>query len=141
MEFLLYLSPIGHSLLRDLVSAKFHIHENTLRCKKSKWLGYTETPNKFVICTNNIKNGGYDLRYYVNETMYHEAVHAAQICQGAKPLGIQKKDMPLPPNKIQDIKNSVDAVNDPRIRDREHEAYYFEDKPTRIRHLIRKYCF
>ena len=141
MEFLLYLSPQGQQLIQDLISAKFHIHENVGMCKSSNTFGYTTGKNKFVVCTNNIKNGGYDLHFYINETVYHESVHAAQMCNGYKTLGIKKQNMPLPANKLQDIRNSVKAVNDYSVIGREHEAYYLEDKPEKVRYYVRKFCF
>ena len=141
MEFLLYLSPQGQQLIRDLISAKFHIHENVGLCKNPTNFGYTDLPNKFVICTKNIKNGGYDIHHYVNETVYHEAVHAAQICKGTTVLGLAKETMPLSWNKLQDIKNSLNSTRNYSAIHAEHEAYYFEDKPEKVRYYVQKFCF
>ena len=69
--------------------------------------GYADNPNKFVICTNNIRNGGWDMKHYISETVYHEAVHAAQMCNSNEPIGIPKTLMPLPWNKLKDIENSA----------------------------------
>jgi hypothetical protein len=139
MEFLLYLNPQGQQLIRDLISAKFHIHENVGLCQNNQVFGYTSTPNKFVICTKNIKKSGLNLRQYIKETIYHESVHAAQICNRNSPLGISAKTMTLPWNKEQDIKNSLSVSNS--TQQREREAYYFEDKPDQVRTFVRKYCF
>jgi hypothetical protein len=141
MEFLLYLSPQGQQLIRDMISAKFHIHENVGLCRNDQVFGYTDTPRKFVVCTKNIKNGGWDMNHYVSETVYHEAVHVAQICNGSEPLGLSAKSMPLPSNKLQDIRNSVNTTKSYKALQREHEAYYFEDKPNQVRYYVRKYCF
>jgi hypothetical protein len=140
MEFLLYLSPQGQQLIRDLISAKFHIHENVGLCNDNITFGYVDFPNKFVVCTKNIRNQGYDLRHYVSETVYHEAVHAAQICKGGN-LGLTTKQTPLPWNKLQDVKNSVQATQNYGAEHREREAYYLEDKPSKVRHYVRKFCF
>ena len=141
MEFLLYLSPQGQQLIRDMISAKFHIHENIGLCRRGNIFGYTDVPRKFVVCTKNIKNGGWDMEQYVSETVYHEAVHAAQLCNNSEPLGISAKTMPLPWNKLQDVKNSVNTTNSYKGKQREHEAYYFEDKPEQVRYYVKKFCF
>ena len=91
MEFLLYLSPQGQQLIRDLISAKFHIYENVGLCRGSKIFGYVQDPNRFIVCTKNIVNNGWDPHRYIGETVYHEAMHAAQICNGSKSLGIGKE--------------------------------------------------
>ncbi len=139
MEFLLYLSPQGQQLIRDLISAKFHIHENVGLCRNNQVFGYTTTPNKFVICTENIKRSGFDPHHYIGETVYHEAVHAAQMCNKNTPFGISTKSLPLPRNKEEDIKKSLSLSNTDRQRER--EAYFFEDKPDRVKFLVKKYCF
>jgi hypothetical protein len=139
MEFLLYLSPQGQQLIRDLISAKFHIHENIGLCRNNQVFGYGSYPNKFVICTKNIRNSGHDPYFYVEETVNHESIHLAQFCNKNKPLGIPTKVMPLPWNKLQDIKTSL-AISY-TDRQREHEAYFYEDKPEEVRYFVKKYCF
>jgi hypothetical protein len=139
VEFLLYLSPQGQQLIRDLISAKFHIHENVGLCQKHQIFGYTSTPNKFVVCTKNIVNSGFDPNHYVGETVYHEAVHAAQMCNGNSPFSNSAKSYPLPWNKEEDIKKSLSVSNGGQQKER--EAYFFEDKPDKVRQLVKKYCF
>jgi len=139
MEFLLYLSPQGQQLIRDLISAKFHIHENVGLCQNKKVFGYTTLPNKFVICTQNIEKSGFDPHRYVEETVYHEAVHAAQMCNGNIPFQTSAKTLPLPWNKEEDIKKSMSLSK--TNRQREREAYFYEDKPDKVKYLVKKYCF
>ena len=141
MEFLLYLSPQGQQLIRDIISARFYIQENVGLCRNKQIFGHADTPREFVVCTKNIKNGGWNMKHYVSETVYHESIHAAQICNGDKPLGISKKYMPLSSNKLQDIRNSIIATKNYNSGMKEHEAYYFEDKPTQVRYYVRKFCF
>ena len=141
MEFLLYLSPQGQQIVRDMISAKFHIQENVGLCQNNQVFGYTDIPRKFVVCTKNIKNGGWNMQHYISETVYHEATHAAQICRGNEPLGLSAKSMPLPSNKLQDIRNSVNTTKSYKAVQKEHEAYYFENKPTQVRYYVRKFCF
>jgi hypothetical protein len=139
MEFLLYLNPQGQQIIRDLISAKFQVNENIGLCRTKNIFGYTAVPNKFIICTKNIKNGGWDMNRYIPETVYHEAFHATQICNGNQPLGISKKYMPLPSNKLKDVQNSFNVVSG--SLQKEHEAYYFEDKPDKVVYYVRKFCF
>ena len=140
MEFLLYLNSEGQQLIRDLISAKFHIHENIGLCSKGNIFGYANKPNKFIICTNNIKNLGYDPYFYVNETVYYEATHAAQICKRGN-LGIPKSKMPLSWNKMEDIKNSIKATGNNGSEMKEHEAFWLENKPKQVRYYVKKFCF
>ena len=132
---------MGQQLIRDMISAKFHIHENIGLCKNNQVFGYTDSPRKFVVCTKNIKNGGWDLNHYVSETVYHEAIHAAQLCNRNQPLKVSAKSMPLLTNKLQDIEKSVNISGGYSAKQREHEAYYFEDKPEKVRFYVRKFCF
>jgi hypothetical protein len=149
MEFFLYLTPVGNQIISSLAKAKYKIQENIEFCRdNTRTFGYLEyDKKKFVVCTSNIKNGGWNLKHYVNETVYHEAVHAAQQCKsknisgifGPNPIGIPKSNMPLPPNKLEDIKNSS-SIFRMNSSSREHEAYYLEDKPNKVLHYVEKYC-
>jgi hypothetical protein len=149
MEFLLYLTPIGNQIINNLAQAKFKIQENTQICRNEKDVfGYLEqSTNKFVICTSNIKNGGWNLNRYVNETVYHEAVHAAQDCKskgigrvfGNSTLGIPKKSMPLSSDKLNEVKKSSSIFN-LGSTSREHEAYFLENKPEKVLYYVKKYC-
>jgi len=145
MGFLLYLTPIGYSIIQDMIAANIQVRENVGYCRNSDLFGYADHPNKFVICTNNIRNQGYNPYVYVNETIYHEATHVAQMCKGnqkvTRLIGIPKKQMPLPWNKLQDIKKSMLATKNKATADIEHEAYYLEDKPEKVQYYVRKYCF
>jgi len=140
MEFLLYLNSHGKQLIHDLISAKFHIHENIGFCQNNVSFGYTVLPNKFVICTKNIKRQGYDPYFYINETVYHEAVHAAQICKGSA-LGLSVKQTPLTPDKLQNVRDSINATKNYSSEHEERESYYLEDKPKQVRYYVRKFCF
>lgn len=142
MEFLLYLNLQGRQIIHDLISAKFHIHENVSRCKSHGILSYVESPNKFVICTENIKRSNLNLNKHIPESVYHEAIHAAQICNNHEPLGIPLKVMNLSRNKFENVIQSVKIFpNSYKVHQKEHEAYFFEDKPEKVRSYIRKFCF
>lgn len=97
----------GQQIIRDLISAIFHVHENAGICNIINVFGYTDLPKKLVICAENIRNSGWDMKRYINEGVVPEAFHAVQICNKNEPLGIIAKTMPLPTNKLQDVKNSA----------------------------------
>lgn len=139
MEFLLYLTPQAQDILNQLYKAKYSVVENVGYCRSVKnMFGYTDYGKKIVICTKNIDNGGYDLSHYVNETLIHEAVHAAHHCNGYKPFGISKKDMPIPSHKLVDVRSSVESST--ASSQMEHEAYWMEDKPNKVKYVVQKYC-
>jgi len=139
MEFLLYLTPQAKDILDQIYRAKYSVRENVGYCKGNQNLfGYADFGKKFVICTKNIKNSGFETNFYINETVYHEGTHVAHLCNGYKPFGISKSDMPLSSLKYQSIKNSVKAST--ASTQIEHEAYWMEDKPEKVKYVIQKYC-
>jgi len=145
MDFLLFLTPTGNQILNSLVSAKFHIYENSGPCRTEKIFGYLESSNKMFICTKNITSLGYDPYVYVNETLNHEAVHAVHQCHRRKTfgfkdaIGLKREDMYLPPEKMQDLRRSTSLTGNKTIL--EHEAFYLEDKPQQVVKYIKKFCF
>ena len=143
MEFLLYLALQSKQVVYDVMATKFDVKENVGFCKSPSYFGYVDhNPDVLVICTKNILDSGFDPHVYINETVLHEAVHAAQECNGGNPLGVDLKSMPLPPNKLSDIKKSLSiSKKTDNSYYREHEAFYFEDKPERVQHYVKKFCF
>ena len=139
MEFLLYLTPEAQNILNLVYKAKYSVSENVGYCRDKNFFGYADFGKKFVICTKNIKNSGFDVKFYINETVYHESVHVAHHCNGYRPFWISKKDMPLPSNKLEDVKKSVSMTT--ASSQLEHEAFWMEDKPDKVRYVIKKYCF
>ena len=138
MDFLFYLTPQAQEIVNLIRKANYSVKENVEFCRNKKFFGFANFGKKFVICTNNIKNSGFDPKFYINETVYHESVHVAHHCNGYRPFWISKGDMPLPSNKLQDVQNSVDAST--ASSQMEHEAYWMEDKPDKVRYVLKKYC-
>lgn len=136
MDFLFYLSPVGQQLISSIMLKNYNVMENAPICKKYKDIfGYNSKGN-FIICTDNIKNNISPVKHYVNETVYHEAVHVAQSCKRG-PLGV--KGITLSAEKLNDVKRSTQYGNLAVVY--ETEAYYLEDKPEQVLNLIKKYCF
>ena len=134
MEFLLYLTPVGRQIISTIIQRNYNVKENAPICRNKEIMGTVQTPN-FVICLNNIKNGVSPVDYYVNETVYHEAVHVAQACK-KKPLGV---NVALDPYKMNDVVRSVKIGNSYPVY--ESEAYFLEDKPEQVLYFLKKFCF
>jgi hypothetical protein len=135
MEFLLYLTPIGQDLISKMMMKNYIIQENGAICRNKEYFGGVDHP-RFVICLNNIKNNISPVKHYVNETVYHEAVHVAQACKRG-PLGIS--DATLDQYKLKDVARSVKFSGSSYVY--EFEAYYLEDKPEQVLDYVKKFCF
>ena len=134
MEFLLYLTPVGQQIISAIMQRNYNVKQNAPICRNKELMGIVQTPN-FVICLNNIKNNVSPVDYYVNETVYHEAVHVAQACKG-KPLGV---NVSLDAYKMNDVVRSVKVGNSDPVY--ESEAYFLEDKPEQVLYYLKKFCF
>lgn len=143
MEFLLFLAPPAKEIY-SLLSQKIKFAENTAICRKYDIYGWFDpNVNTLTFCTDKIKSRP-DAEYYVNETFYHEATHAAQFCKNnynsMVPLGISPYDMSLSDNRKIDLKTAI-AIGGKVIAKLEHEAFWMEDKPGKVKHAVKKYCF
>ena len=135
MEFLIYLTPVGQEIITKIMQTNYNIRENTSICKNKQILGIVQSPD-FIVCLNNIKNNVSPVKHYVNETVYHEAVHVAHACK-KKPLGIKNAQLNI--NKLNDASRSVSLIGSSPVF--EVEAYYLEDKPEIVLDYLKKYCF
>ena len=148
MDLSHYATLESRLILTILTSAKISIRENTKICKDEPGtFGYfLHSDNIFAVCTSNIKRGGWPLRHYVNETIYHEAVHAAQDCKakglrsllGQTTLGLKNIERKLTKEKLDEVKRSSSFGWN--SRQRELEAYYLESKPNEVIRYLKKYC-
>lgn len=143
MNFLLYLSPEGTEIY-NMISRKVRVVENTPICRKYDIFGwYQNTTKTMVFCTDKIVSKG-NPKHYVNETLFHESVHVAQACKQSmremKPLGISLSVMHLSDNRKKDLKLST-SINGSIVLNTEREAFWMEDKPEKVKYVLRKYCF
>lgn len=143
MEFLLYLTPIGREIY-ELASHRVRFVENAPVCRKLDIFGYYESDkNLMTVCTARMKKTD-NPRYWINETIYHEAVHMAQDCKAGgrewyEAFGINKSQMPLSQRRLDDLE--VSTKIHPENRAIEHEAFWMEDKPDKVKYVVKKYCF
>lgn len=143
MEFLLHLSPVGKDIFH-LLSRHIRFEENAAVCRKHEVYGwYDSRTNVMTIGTDRVKRGP-DSAYYFNETLFHEAVHVAQDCKARKtgqwyaPFGINPSKMKLSERRRADL-NTATKMH-PENRAIEHEAFWMEDKPEKVRYVLKKYC-
>ncbi len=143
MEFLLYLSPQSQEIY-NLISQRVRVVENAPVCRQYDIYGFYElSKNTLVFCTDKIKSRN-NIEYDVNETLLHESVHVAQSCKAGRgyvsAFGISKSHMPLTERRRIDINSSV-KISGESIRNIEHEAFWMEDKPDKVKYVVQKYCF
>jgi len=134
MDFLLYLTPIGNEIINKIISNNYIIRENAPVCRNKEIFGFLES-REFTICTDNIKNRISSVEYYINETVYHEAVHVVHTCKMGP---IEISDLSLDQSKLNDVNKSSNLTKQNKIY--ELEAYYLEDKPNLVNQYLKKYC-
>ena len=101
MDFLLFLTPINKAIVNDLIKAKFLFVENAAICSANpRYFGFLHKDRSFIVCTNNIIDAEDNPRFWINQTVTHEAVHAAQNCKKGS-LGYKTENMPLSYRKVQ----------------------------------------
>jgi len=141
MEFLLYLSPQSTEIYQ-IISRRIRVVENTPICRKHDIYGWFNVIEKtMTICTDTIISND-NSKYYMNETLLHESVHTAQYCKNNSltPLGISNSQIHLSSSKNQDIESAV-KISGPSVRQIEREAFWMEDKPNKVKYVVKKYCF
>ena len=150
MEFILFLNKIDREIIELINKSNNSIEENTALCLiDKKFVGFYKKREKtIVICTQNAKKlGGYreDKRYdnhktniYIRRALRHEATHLAQSCNKNKPTGIIK-DMEdkIHIGKLKALNSSVQISGN---YEKELEAYVMEDKPRKIKEILKTYC-
>ncbi len=150
MEFILFLSNIDKEII-DLINKSNHtIEENTELCLiDKKYVGFFKRREKaIVICTKNAKKlGGYreDKRYdnhktniYIRRALRHEATHLVQSCNNNKPTGLIKNiEDKIHKRKFKALNSSVQLSGN---YEKELEAYVMEDKPRKVKEILKSYC-
>tara|TARA_B100000579_G_C22593396_1_gene739135 strand:+ start:396 stop:851 length:456 start_codon:yes stop_codon:yes gene_type:complete len=150
MEFILFLSKIDKEIIELINKSNHSIEENTALCLlDKKFVGFYKNNEKsIVICTKNAKKlGGYreDKGYdnhktnlYIRRALRHEATHLVQSCNKNKPTGIIKNiEDRIHVGKLKALKSSVQISGNYY---KELEAYVMEDKPKKVKQLLKSYC-
>ena len=150
MEFILFLSKIDKEIIELINKSNHTIEENTALCLiDKKYVGFFKKREKaIVICTKNAKNlGGYrenkqydnhKTNIYIRRALRHEATHLVQSCNNNKPTGIIKNiENKIHEGKLKALNSSVQISGN---YEKELEAYVMEDKPRKVKEILKTYC-
>jgi len=154
MEFIIFLSKLDKEILDLLIKANYIIEENKIECflnKEIKGLHNFEE-NKITICTENAKRktnyrnkkqqpnkDNIKTERAIRRALRHEATHAIQRCNKNKIIGdIKELESKLHQSKRKALEFSTS--NFAGTYAKEVEAYVLEDKPKKVKNLIKKYC-
>ena len=150
MEFILFLSKIDKEIIELINKSNHSIEENTALCLiDKKYVGFFKRREKeIIICTKNAKKlGGYrkDKRYdnhktkiYIRRALRHEATHLVQSCNNNKPTGVIKNiEDKIHKGKIKALNSSLQVSGN---YEKELEAYVMEDKPRKVKEILKSYC-
>ncbi len=154
MEFIIFLSKLDKEILDLLTKANYIVEENKVECllnKNIKGLHNFEE-NKIIICTENAKKktnyrnlkqqinkNNFKTEQAIRKALRHEATHAIQKCNNNKTVGdIKKLERKLHQSKKKALAFSTSNFSGTYAK--ELEAYVLEDKPKKVKNLIKKYC-
>ena len=154
MEFIIFLSKLDKEILDLLIKANYIVEENKIEWlfnKEIKGLHNFEE-NKIIICTENAKRktnyrnvkripnkDNFKTELAIRKALRHEATHAIQKCNNNKTIGdIKNLENKLHQSKRRALKFSTSNFSGTYAK--EVEAYILEDKPKKVKNLIKKYC-
>ena len=154
MEFIIFLSKLDKEILNLLIKANYIVEENKIEClinKEIKGLHNFEE-NKIIICTENAKRktnyrnikrktnkDNFKTELAIRKALRHEATHVIQKCNNNKTVGdIKDLEDKLHPSKKRALDFSTSNFSGTYAK--EVEAYVLEDKPKKVKNLIKKYC-
>ena len=154
MEFIIFLSRLDKEILDLLIKANYIVEENKIEClinKDIKGLHNFEK-NKIIICTENAKRktnyrnkkrepnkDNFKTERAIRKALRHETTHMVQKCNNDKILGdIEKLESKLHQSKRKALDFSTSNFSGTYAK--EVEAYILEDKPRKIKNMIKKYC-
>ena len=153
MEFIIFLSKLDKEILDLLIKANYIVEENKIECKLNKEIKglHNSRENKIIICTENAKRKtnyrnkkntnkeNFKTEKAIRKALRHEATHAIQKCNNNKTVG----DIKNLENKLHQSKRKAldfSTSNFSGTYEKEVEAYILEDKPKKVKRMIKKYC-
>ena len=154
MEFIIFLGKLDKEILDLLIKANYIVEENKIECilnKKIKGLHNSEE-SKIIICTENAKRktnyrnkkhqsntDNFKTEQAIRKALRHEATHAIQKCNNNKIVGdIKNLESKLHQSKKRALEFSSTKFSG--NYEKEVEAYILEDKPKKVKNMIKKYC-
>ena len=154
MEFIIFLSKLDKEILNLLIKANYIVEENKIECllnKKIKGLHNFEE-NTIIICTENAKRktnyrnikkqpnkDNFKTELAIRKALRHEATHAIQKCNNNKTVeDIKNLEAKLHQSKRKALEFSTSNFSG--SYEKEVEAYILENKPKKVKKMIKKYC-
>ena len=154
MEFIIFLSKLDKEILDLLIKANYIVEENKIECLLNKEIKglHNFKENKIIICTENAKRktnyrnkkqlpnkDNFKTEWLIRKALRHEATHVVQKCNDNKILGdIKKLENKLHESKRKSLEFSTSNFSGTYAK--EVEAYILEDKPKKVKNMIKKYC-
>ena len=154
MEFIIFLSKLDKEILDLLIKANYIVEENKIECLLNKEIKglHNFVENKIIICTENAKRktnyrnkkqkpnkDNFKTERAIRKALRHEATHVIQRCNNNKTIGdIKKLEKKMHQSKKKALKFSTSNFSGTYAK--EVEAYILEDKPKKVKSLIKKYC-
>ena len=154
MEFIIFLSKLDKEILGLLEQANYLIEENKIECLLNKEIKglHKFKENKIVICTENAKRktkfnvikkhsnrDNFKTESAIRKALRHEATHVVQKCNGNKTVGdIKYLETKLNQSKRKALEFSTLKFSG--TYSKEVEAYILEDKPRKVKEMLKKYC-
>ena len=154
MEFIIFLSKLDKEILDLLIKANYIVEENKIECLLNKEIKglHNFKENKIIICTENAKRktnyrnekqrpnkDNFKTKLAIRKALRHEATHAIQKCNNNKTVGdIRNLEAKLHQSKRRSLKFSTSNFSGTYAK--EVEAYILEDKPKKVKNMIKKYC-
>lgn len=153
LKFNEYLDYVGLRIM-DLVDKSdnpiFLIKENTPFCKSGNYYGYVyprwnNNTADFVVCTRgiyfNLTRNDEEFTHEINDTVRHEAAHAAQFCKkGDFSLGVDKNRFKGYPEEM--VYSNSEYRDLPYLEKiMELEAFALEDDPYYVLNSLNNFCF
>ena len=154
MEFIIFLSKLDKEILDLLIKANYIVEENKIECLLNKEIKglHNFKENKIIICTENAKRktnyrakkqlqnkNNFKTEKAIRKALRHEATHAIQKCNDNKIVG----DIKILASKLHQSKRKsleFSTSNFSGTYEKEVEAYILEDKPKKVKNMIKKYC-
>ena len=154
MEFIIFLGKLDNEILDLLIKANYIVEENRVECLLNRnIIGlHNFEENKIIICTENAKRktnyrkkkhgpnkDNFKTEIAIRKALRHEATHVIQKCNKNKIVGdIKKLEDKLHQSKRKALDFSTSNFSGTYAK--EVEAYILEDKPKKVKKMIKKYC-
>ena len=154
MEFIIFLSKLDKEILDLLIKPNYEVEENKIECLLNREIkglnNFVE--NKIIICTENAKRktnyrnekkrpkkDNFKTELAIRKALRHEATHAIQKCNNNKIVGdIKNLEGKLHQSKRRSLEFSTSNFSG--TYSKEVEAYILEDKPKKVKIMLKKYC-